>query len=121
MTVDAPALPGVWWWVAAALVAVVGAARLTRLVVHDDYPPSMWLRTRWLRITSLRGVDGQRTGVEGPWSKLLTCHWCFGPWAFALVLLTAWATNLHVAWWVFWGWLAGSYLVSMTVERDEKD
>jgi hypothetical protein len=37
------------------------------------------------------------------------------------VLLTAWLTDLHWGWWLFWGWLAGSYLTAMVVERDEKD
>jgi hypothetical protein len=28
---------------------------------------------------------------------------------------------MHWFWWLFWGWLAGSYLTAMVVEHDEKD
>ncbi len=106
---------GLALWVAGVLIAVIGAARLTRLVVHDEWPPTTWIRQRWLYLTS------DEHGDPGPWSKLATCHWCFGPWAFALALGTAWLTHLHWGWWLFWGWLAGSYLVSIFVENDEKD
>lgn len=115
-----PAIP-VWWWIAAALVAILGAARLTRLVTHDDFPPMVAIRIWWTRINLQRTSDGARTTLEGPWTRLVTCHWCFGPWAFALAIGTAWLTGLHWGWWLFWGWLAGSYLTSMVVERDEKD
>lgn len=110
-----PHLTGLWLWAAPLLIGVLGAARLTRLVVHDAYPPAVAVREWWVRLFVRK--DGEISG----WSKLATCHWCFGPWAFALVLLTAWLTNLHWGWWLFWGWLAGAYLTSMVVERDEKD
>jgi hypothetical protein len=110
-----PTLPGIWLWIAAIVVGVLGAGRLTRLVVHDSYPPAVAVREWWVR----RWV--RTDGSVSDWSKLTTCHWCFGPWAFALVLLSAWLTDLHWGWWLFWGWLAGSYLTSIVVERDQKD
>lgn len=111
-----PQDPTVGWWVAAVLIAIVGAARLTRLVVHDDFPPMVTIRAWWLRVT----WDEKKNDV-GSWSKLATCHWCFGPWALALPIATAWISGLAAWWWLFWGWLAASYLVSILVERDEKD
>ena len=101
--------------VLAVLVAVVGAARLTRIVTHDSWPPAAAVRAWWTRLFT------REDGALSDWHLLAVCHWCFGPWAFAFALATAWATSLHPVWWVFWGWLAGSYLVSMIVERDEKD
>ena len=103
------------WWIwlpLAVVVAIVGAARVTRLVVHDTYPPIVRLRVWWADITD-----------DGPWNTLLNCPWCFGPWAFLAAilsfLLTFEAEWIAWAWWLFWPWMAGSYLVSQYVYFDE--
>lgn len=111
-----PALPPVWFWLAAAVVGVFGAARLTRLIVHDTYPPAVAVRQWWTKVTW-----NKKTNDAGRWALLVSCHWCASPYVFALVLISAWATSLHWGWWVFWGWLAGSYAAAIVVERDEKD
>lgn len=94
----------------ASLVAILSAARLTRLIAQDSFPPSAWLRVKWDNLT-----DGKS------WNPLLHCHWCLAPWCMAVVGLWGWLSELHAAWWVFNAWLAGSYLASMIVERDEKE
>lgn len=94
--------------VAAVVVGALSAARLTRLLVQDDFPPSVRMRAAWDRLTG-----------DGDWSKLVHCHWCFSPYASAAVLASALVWDLHPAWWVVNGWLAGSYVASMVVERDE--
>lgn len=114
--IEMPHVAGLWLWLAAIVVGVFGAARLTRLITHDHYPPAEAVRGWWLK----RTWDDE-TNSEGRWGLLATCHWCASPYVFALALLTAWLTDLHWAWWLFWGWLAGSYLTAMVVERDEKD
>lgn len=111
-----PQLGGIWVWIALVVVAVLGAGRATRLIVHDTYPPAAAVREWWMRLTWNRSRN-----EPGGWSKLVTCHWCASPYVFAFVLFTAWLTDLHWGWWLFWGWLAGSYLTAMVVERDEKD
>lgn len=109
-------LLGLKLWLAAVLVAVVGAGRLTRIITHDSYPPARAVREWWVRVTW-----NKETNEEGRWGLLATCHWCAAPYVFAIVLISGWLTDLHWGWWVFWGWLAGSYLTAMLVERDEKD
>lgn len=99
-----------WVVVAAVVVGVLGAARLTRIAVADKFPPAAWVRSAWDRVTR-----------DGDWSLLVHCHWCLGPWMFALSLGTGLVSDLHPVWWIFWGWLAGAYLTSMVVEFDEKD
>ena len=99
-----------WIVVAACVVGVLSAARVTRLVTQDDFPPSVRLRILWDTVTG-----------DGSWSKLAHCHWCFSPYASAVVLASAILSELHPVWWVVNGWLAGSYLASMVVERDEKE
>lgn len=106
------------WWVAVIGVGVLGAARLTRLVVHDSWPPVRYLRDRWVARTSRVWPNG--TVVPGPWTALVTCHYCFAPWAVALVIATAWVSDFHWVWWLFWGWLAAAYLASLVVEHDER-
>lgn len=96
----------------AILVAVLGIGRLTRAVVYDDFPPFVWWRMQWDRITN-----------DGPWSKLFHCWWCLSFWVglFCIgwfiagwyVLWIAWA------WWIFWGALALSYAAVMVIVRDE--
>lgn len=92
--------------VLAAIVGVVGVARLTRLVVDDDFPPVVWLRTLYLSHTS------------ASWGVLVSCPFCVAPYFGALALAWAEVSHLHWTWWVFWGWLAGSYVASMIVVRD---
>lgn len=94
-------------------VAVIGTARVARIATYDDFPPAMWLRQRWVDMT-----DG--TG----WQNLATCFWCATPW---LMLLTVgwflagllWVPWLTVAWWIFYGWMALSYLASQYILFDE--
>lgn len=54
------------------------AARLTRLVVADDWPPSEWLRNK----------VADRTGEDSSWTTLVTCPWCWGVWTTAALFLT---------------------------------
>lgn len=101
------------YFVAAALVGVVGAARIVRLVTADTFPPSVWLRIKF----------EDKAGES--WGKLITCPWCFGPYSTGLAIGTflvahfllggAWLT----AWWIFYGWMAASYAVSWIVFHDE--
>lgn len=97
-----------WTVVAAVLVAVVGTARLTRLLVFDTYPPAAWVRSRWEAITN-----------DGPWATLVNCGYCAAPWIAVITIAWAWATSLHWSWWLFYGWLSLSYLAAIVVAWDE--
>lgn len=94
--------------VLAIAVGVLSTARLTRLVTQDTFPPSIWLRIKWDTRTQ-----------DTAWNPLLHCHWCFAPWAMVPVGLWGVLSDMHWSWWMFNGWLAGAYLASMIVERDE--
>jgi undecaprenyl pyrophosphate phosphatase UppP len=101
-----------WMLVLAIIVAVVGVARLTRAIVHDDFPPFVWWRIKWSTWTK-----------DGPWAKLFHCWWCLSFWV-ALVCI-GWFLLIAVhafflwTWWIFWGGLALSYLATMLIVRDE--
>lgn len=101
-----------WVDVAAIVTIVLGVGRLTRVITYDDYPPTIWLRSWWInRVTKGNG-----------WGKLATCFWCFSPWATLVAMvwgLVSFGRPWEVAWWIFWGWLALSYLVPMVIARDE--
>jgi hypothetical protein len=96
------------YWLAAVLVAVVGTARLTRLLVFDTYPPAAWVRARWDGLTK-----------DGPWSVLVHCGYCAAPWIAVVTIAWGYFTDLHWSWWVFYGWLALSYLAATFVSWDE--
>jgi len=108
---------GVWWWVLAIAVAVLGAGRLARVVTHDSYPPSAWVRQKW--------SDWVIRHNHEDWGILFFCFWCFTPWVMVIVigwfllgLLVPW---ILWAWWIFWGWLALSYVASIIVAYDEPE
>jgi|SRR5690606_4682656 len=100
-------------WVAllAIAVGVLGVGRLTRAIVYDDFPPSMWWRQTWARWTH-----------DGPWLKLFTCWWCLSFWLALICVGWFLLTDLHpavmYAWWIFWGALALGYVAAMVIERD---
>lgn len=102
-----------WIFLLAAAVAIVGVGRLNRLVTYDDYPPAIWLRTKWAAITK-----------GSLWGKIAFCLWCFSPYAagFAVgwlvlgLLVSQW---IVLAWWIFFGWLTVAYLASILTYFDE--
>jgi hypothetical protein len=101
-------------WVAAAIVAALSAARITRLFVFDSWPPTARLRAWW---------EGK---VSAEWEPLLKCGYCFGVYSAAAVLGSAWAIvaltgSLHWGWWLFNGWMALSYTASIIVAFDGDD
>jgi len=102
-TLDSP-----WYHYIAVLVGLMACARLTRLLVNDDFPPSVWLRLKWEAWTH-----------NGPWSKLATCLWCAAPYIVAADIAWALLSSLHWSWWLFNGWMAASYVVSWLVFHDE--
>lgn len=100
--------------IAAVLVTLIGSARLTRVIVHDDFPPSMWFRVKFVQLVG---------GETSPWAKLALCHWCLSFWvtlaAIGSFFLCALSVISAFAWWIFWGGLAISYLAAILVHHDE--
>lgn len=92
----------------AIAVAVLSAGRFTRLVVADDYPPTIRIRMWWDTITK-----------DGEWAKLAHCPWCFSPWAFLVVGGSGILSHLHPIWWLINGWLALAYVTGWVVFHDE--
>jgi hypothetical protein len=93
---------------AAASVGVVAAARLTRLVTKDHWPPMSWVRRKYVEAT--RGTE---------WSVLAECPFCVAPYVVAADLAWALRSDLDRPWWVVNGWLAASYAASWIVVRDD--
>lgn len=95
---------------AAVIIGTLSAARLTRLITQDSFPPAVWLRIKWDTLTDDSG-----------WNVLFHCHWCMAPWMVLPIGVWGWLSDLHISWWVFNLWLAVAYIASMIVERDEKE
>lgn len=93
----------------AVVVGVASAARLTRLVVDDTWPPVVWLRGWYL------------SWARPDWHDLVQCAFCSAPWATLGVLGWAVVSDLHWTWWLFNGWLAAAYAAAMVVVRDTPD
>lgn len=107
-----------WVLVAGFLVGTIATARAVRLVTADSFPPVFWVRewfAGWAEQTPNRAV----------WGPLLTCPFCFAPYAAAVNLTWAYASDLDhtgfwgAAWWAVNTWATVSYLAAMIVTRDE--
>lgn len=97
--------------VTAVLIAVFGVGRLTRVITYDDFPPAVWARMQWDKVTR-----------DGPWAKLAHCFWCCTPWIMLACMVWGWlaiGTAWGWTWFAFWGWLALSYVSSIIIARDE--
>jgi len=97
------------------LVGVLGVARLTVILVYDDFPPAMALRNAYWRLV----------GVGGLWSQLFRCWWCMAIWVAAICIgmyvagmFFVWAAWI---WWISWGILALGYVAPMVIVRDGRD
>lgn len=99
--------------VAAVLVGTLAVARCTRLVTSDEWPPVLWVRMRWLTWAA-----NGRAWRQG-WADLLTCPFCFAPYAAAGDLTLAWVSDLATWWWLLNLWAAVAYVAAMVVARDE--
>lgn len=95
-----------WTYFVAFVVGVLGAARLTRLVTEDDFPPMMAMRD---------AVDNR---LPAKWAKLVHCPFCFGFWAALLNLTAAWFSELHPVWWFINLAFGSSYIVAWLVFND---
>lgn len=111
MTID-QFLDNGWNIVAALVVVTFGVGRLSRILTYDDFPPAVAIRMWWSKLTN-----------DGSWAKLVHCFWCATPWImlvslgwFALGFAVAW---IAWTWWLFWGWLALSYIASIIIGRDD--
>ncbi len=94
----------------AVLVGIGASARLARLLIHDTYPPIAWVRRKWDALTH-----------DGEWAELVHCHYCATPYIVAAVMLAAWLSDLHTAWWVVCAWLTASYVAAWVVSNDGSD
>lgn len=94
-------------WVAIAIVTILSAARITRLVTVDKFPPIKWLRTKYEDWTD-----------PSDWQWLTMCGYCFSFWATLGVVLSGWLSDWHTAWWVINSILAASYAAAIVMAFD---
>ncbi len=93
--------------VLAVLVMIPASARIFILIAVDDWPPTVWLRIQWDKIT----------GEDTSWSKFLTCLWCLPPWIIAVNIAAGWLSGMHPVWWVLNVWMASSLATSWVVDK----
>ena len=103
--------------VCAVIVGVLSVARTARLVVFDDFPPMLWIRSQWVA----------RWGEEG-WAGLIACQFCLAPYLSAGMALWAWLAydagnewGLHWTWWLVNGVWGLSYIAAILVAYDSGD
>jgi len=98
-------------WVAAVAVAVFSVARTARLLIHDKFPPVVWLRV-WI-------VSWYRSGSV--WAEVWECQYCMAPYLAAGMGLWMWLSDLNTVWWVVNGVWAGSYAAAILVSYDQPE
>lgn len=107
MTPFEQALLEVLRWIAIGVVGILSAARISRLVTVDDWPPTVWLRIKWDTLTR-----------DGAWSNLVHCPYCFAPYSWAFVLAWGIIFDWPTLWWIFNSWLAGAYVAAIVQAND---
>lgn len=100
-----------WYvWLAASFIAVVSVGRTARLLTWDDFPPILWLRTRFLAAAG-----------DGPWGKLAQCGFCLAPYLSLGMVAWMWLSDLNWWWFGINGWWALSYLGAILLSYDQPD
>lgn len=97
-------------WVAVALVTITSASRITRLATYDAFPPVMWIRNQWDRLTK-----------DGTWSLLAHCGYCASFWITLGVVGAGVLSDWHEAWWFVNGVFGASYLAAILMANDGED
>lgn len=97
-------------WVAIAIVTIISASRITRLITWDVFPPAVWLRMRWDKVTK-----------DGSWAVLAHCGYCFSFWATLGVVLWGYLSDWNTVWWLANGTLAASYVAAVFMTHDGDD
>jgi hypothetical protein len=92
--------------ICAFIVGVLAVTRMTRLLVDDDFPPTLWLRKEYLRRTN------------EAWGLLVECPWCMSVWVTLIDLGWAWISDLHWTWWLANTWFAVAWLAAFLNLRD---
>lgn len=95
--------------VLALIACTIASARLTRLIVHDRYPPAAWLRIQWDKLTH-----------DGPWSELVHCNYCAAPYCSAALWWPLYATMHWPFGWYIAAlvWFGMAYLAAIIVSYD---
>lgn len=97
-------------WVAIAVVTITSAARITRLITFDAFPPAAWVRTIWDRLTN-----------DGDWALLFHCPYCMSFWVTIALTWWGYAVSWDTAWWLTNSVFGGSYLAAILVTFDGED
>lgn len=97
-------------YAAAFVLSFLSTARITRLIVWDKYPPSVWVRSKWDQITK-----------DGEWAELVHCGYCASMYVTPVVVLSGWLSGWHTAWWLVTGMLSVAYLAAITMAYDGED
>lgn len=103
-----------FYWLAVAVVTVISASRITRVVTFDAFPPARWVRDTYADLMD-------RSGPTRGWALLLFCPWCFSPWATLGVILWGYFSGFDTLWWIINGSLAASYLAAIFMTQDGDD
>lgn len=94
-------------WIAVAILTVVSASRITRLLTYDKFPPIRWAREKYEDAT-----DGS------PWQIIAYCPYCMAPWVSAGVVLSGYFSDWHEVWWLVNAIFAASYLAAILMVHD---
>lgn len=97
------------FYILAFAIGTLGTARITKLLVEDQFPPTAKLRNAWVKTFTNRDSD---------WVELFLCGFCMSVWVAGANIAVAYFSDFHTVWWVLNGWLAAAYLSGIIIARD---
>lgn len=107
---------GIVEYVLAFALGVLAVARLTRLIYFDDFPPSVFIRRQWDRLTKTDPTTP--TNIRVGWNKLMYCPYCLSFYVGLAWAIWALGSDFHWTWWAASAVLGGSYVAAIVVSSD---
>ncbi|MYL32206.1 DUF1360 domain-containing protein [Pontibacillus yanchengensis] len=105
------------------ILLVLASYRVTNLLVYDSI--TEWIRSPFHRIVVKENDSGEQEefieikgkGLQAFIGELLSCHWCTGVWASALVLLTFMYLPILIPLWIIFAISGGASLLMSIFPR----
>lgn len=97
-----------FYWIAVAVITIMSAARITRLLTFDKFPPIKFFRDKYEDAT-----DGSN------WQLIAYCAYCMSPWVTLLIVGWGYLVDFDTAWFLVNGIFAASYSAAIIVALDK--
>jgi hypothetical protein len=98
-------------WVAVAIITILSAARVTRLLTFDTFPPIKWVRDEFIEWTD-------KTPMRRSWQLLAYCGYCMSFWVTVAIVLWGYYSHWNTVWLLVNAVFGASYVAAIIMVHD---